>query len=252
MKIFRLEDNGGRKVIRFETLWSEIEADYQDIVSRYANVRVPGFRPGRAPHSVVERRFQKEITEDLSARIVERFGKEAVQETGAGALGPLEVSEIQCKRGNSFRAVVRYLPMPEFQLPDIHAMKAKNAGPNAYDRISRDLIERIPFAVPSELVRRELDLDGLGESDADSQPWRAATERIRLMIILKKIARQEGIEVDEEDVNKRIREKAEEWQESPAALRSKLEASGGIARLRDMLLAEKTLEYLVEAKKEES
>jgi len=40
----------------------------------------------------------------------------------------------------------------------------------------------------------------------------------------------------------------EEWRESQKALRSALEKGGGMARLRDMLLAERTLEYLVEAK----
>jgi hypothetical protein len=48
-------------------------------------------------------------------------------------------------------------------------------------------------------------------------------------------------------VNTRINERAKEWGGSPKALRSRLEKEGGMARLRDMLLAERTLEYLVEA-----
>jgi predicted Na+-dependent transporter len=53
---------------------------------------------------------------------------------------------------------------------------------------------------------------------------------------------------DEHDVNKRITEKAGEWGESQKALRSELEEGGGMARLRELLLAEKTLGYLVERK----
>jgi hypothetical protein len=66
------------------------------------------------------------------------------------------------------------------------------------------------------------------------------------MVILKRIARQEGIEVDEGDVTRRIAEKASEFGTTIQGLRAELEEGGGMARLRDMLLAESTLEYLIE------
>ena len=66
------------------------------------------------------------------------------------------------------------------------------------------------------------------------------------MLILKQIARQEGIEVNEADVNNRIDEKAEEFGTEKKSLQAELEQVGGMQRLRDMLLAESTLEYLME------
>jgi len=66
------------------------------------------------------------------------------------------------------------------------------------------------------------------------------------MLILKKIAQKEGIEVDEADVNRRIADKAKEFGTAVDALRQELEEGNGIARLRDMLLAESTLDYLLE------
>ncbi len=49
-----------------------------------------------------------------------------------------------------------------------------------------------------------------------------------------------------QDVHKRIAEKAEEFGTTIRALQAELEKGGGIGRLRDMLLAESTLEYLRE------
>jgi FKBP-type peptidyl-prolyl cis-trans isomerase (trigger factor) len=246
MNITYVDDDGGKKVLQIEAPWSEIEADYNDIVSEYAKVRVPGFRVGKVPWSVIETRFRREIMEGLACRCAERLGREAVREAGVEALGPLEASEIECDLEQSFRALVRYLPMPEFQLPDLADLKTEDDCTDARDRISRRLLELVSFNVPGELVRQELDLDGLGESDPTSEPWRTATERIRLMIILKKIARQEGIEVEENDVNKRIAEKAEEFGTSKEGLKEELAKGGGLRRLKDMLLAESTLEYLIE------
>jgi len=101
----------------------------------------------------------------------------------------------------------------------------------------------VPFDVSDELVRQELAFDGLGETTPGSEVWHAATERLRLMIILKKIALQEGIEVDEEDVNRRIVEKAREFGTTVKNLQTELEEGSGIVRLRDMLVVESTLEY---------
>ena len=66
------------------------------------------------------------------------------------------------------------------------------------------------------------------------------------MLILKKIAKQEGIEVDETDVDNRIAEKAEEFKTTKKSLQAEFERGSGLQRLRDMLLAESTLEYLME------
>ena len=72
--------------LKVEADWSELAAEYDDIVDSYAKVRVPGFRPGKTPRSVVEQRFQNEISDDLSHSAVQRFGIQAVRE--AGTPGP--------------------------------------------------------------------------------------------------------------------------------------------------------------------
>ena len=66
------------------------------------------------------------------------------------------------------------------------------------------------------------------------------------MLILKKIADQKGIEVDDTDVETRISEKAAEFGKTPEELRAQLAKGGGKEPLRDMLIAENTLEYLLE------
>ena len=66
------------------------------------------------------------------------------------------------------------------------------------------------------------------------------------MLILKRIARLEGIEIEPADVDRRIEEKAAEFGTKSGTLRVELEKSGGRARLKDLLLAESVLEYLLE------
>jgi len=242
-----LDDEHGYRRLSIEAPWDEIEADYHDLLACYlATVRLPGFRPGKTPLSAIEQRYHKEIRADLSARTIRRLGRQALREAGMEALGALEASEIECDKGKAFRARVRYIPMPEITLPDLTGLAMDDDGTAPRDLISRRLLDLVPFDVPDEQVRQELDRDSLGENEPSSGAWMAVAERLRLMVILKRIARQEGIEIDERDVNRRIAEKAEEFGTTAKALRTELEEGGGMVRLRDMLLAESTLEYLME------
>lgn len=243
-----LEDEDGYRRIQVEAPWEEIAEEYRDLVARYAaSARLPGFRPGKTPRWVVEQRFHREIVADLSARAAQRLGSDAAREAGIEALGPLEATAIECDKGQPFRATVRYLPLPEFRVPEPAELATPDDGTDPRDRISRRLLDLVPFELPAAAVREELEHDGLGESQPGDDAWRAAADRVKLMIILKRIARQEGIEVDERDVDGRIAKKAGEFGESAASLRARLEQGGGTGRLRDMLLAEAALGYLLEA-----
>lgn len=247
----QLADENGYQCVSIEAAWDEIAADYHDIVASYAaSVRLPGFRPGKTPQDTVERRFQKEIMEELSIRTVQRLGREAVQGRGVKVLGPLHAVEVECAQGKPFRARVRYFPVPEFRLPEPADLEITDDGTDARDRISRQLLELVQFELPSDLVCQELELDGLADSTQGTEAWQAAADRIKLLVILKQIAEREGIEVDEKDVDNRIAEKAREFGATEKGLKKELEERGGMTRLRDLLLAESTLEYLLERTKQ--
>ena len=236
----------GYRRLKVEVDWSELAAEYDDIVDRYAKVRVPGFRPGKIPRSVVAQRFQKEINDDLSYSAVQRYGLQAVREAGFEVLGPTEAEEIKCAKGSVYSAMLRFYPMPKIDLPDLGSLGTDDDALDLRDHISLRLLELVSFDLPDRLVKDELALDGIDSGEPGCVEWQAASERIRLMLILKQVARQEGIEVDEADVNGRITAKAEEFGTTQKVLQAELEKGGGLLRLKEMLLAESTLEYLME------
>lgn len=245
MKWEQHDSDDGYYRLKVEADWSELAADYDDIVDSYAKVRVPGFRPGKLPRSLVEQRFQKEISDDLSWRAAQRFGHQAVREAGIQVLGTAEAEEINCAKGLVFSAGLRFYTMPKIDLPDLGSLGTGDAGGDSRDHISLRLLELVRFDIPEALVKDELALDGIEAVEPGSAQWQAAGERIRLMLILKQIANQEGIMVNELDVNDRIAEKAREFGTSKKSLQAELSKGGGMQRLGDMLLAESTLEYLI-------
>ena len=142
--------------------------------------------------------------------------------------------------------MVRFYPMPEFDLPDLNTLLNGESDKDPRDRISLRLLELVSFDVPDGFVKDELAVDGEGDVDLESTPWQAARDRIRLMLILKQIAKQEGIEVDQRDVDNRIAEKAEEFGATIKELKAELALGDGLQRLKEMLLAESVLGYLTE------
>jgi len=245
MKWEKYENNDGYHRMNVEADWSELSDDYDKIMAEYAKVPVPGFRPGKIPKNVIEKRFQKEIIDELSRGSAQRIGREAVREAGIEILGHVEAEEIECAKDQVFQAKLRFHPMPKIDLPEFNNLIIDTDGADPRDQISLRLLELVRL-VPEGLVRDELALDGIDETAPGNAQWKAASDRIKLMLILKHIARQEGIEVDEADVNDRIAEKANEFEMTIKSLHKELENGGGIQRLRDMLLAESTLEYLME------
>jgi FKBP-type peptidyl-prolyl cis-trans isomerase (trigger factor) len=237
----------GYRQMRVEAPWEEIAPDYHDILEDFRGVAVPGFRPGKAPRQVLEVRFKREIVDHLSRRGAGRLCRLALAEAGVQAAGPVEVSEVEWERGQTFRFTARFFPLPEFDLPDYRSWGAGILeADDPPGELSLRLLERVDFSVPVDLVQGELAFEGQADGEPGSEAWQAAARRVKLMLILKRLAREEGIEVEDADVEQRIQEKAGEFGTEPEALKTDLEKGGGRARLKDLLLAESVLAFLLE------
>jgi FKBP-type peptidyl-prolyl cis-trans isomerase (trigger factor) len=247
MKWEMVPQEDGLRRLQVQVPWEEIAPDYDDILKDYIRLPLPGFRPGKAPRQVVELRFRREIAEELTRRSASRLGRLALEQAQAEATGPVEVSEVEWKRGQTFRFTVRFFPVPEFELPDYRSLgPIDQEGEDPHGELSHRLLELVDLVVPEEMVRAELAFEGQPDGEPGSELWQAAARRVKLMLILKRLARQEGIEVEDADVEQRIQEKAEIFGTQAETLRAELEKGGGIPRLKDLLLAESTLEYLLE------
>ena len=91
---------------------------------------------------------------------VQRLGREAVREAGIEVLGPAEAEDIECARGEAFRAQLRFYPMPKIELPDLNSLKIDDADIDPRDQISLKLLELVSFDIPDGLVKDELAFDG--------------------------------------------------------------------------------------------
>lgn len=118
-----LEDLGScRRKLTLELPAEQIRAEYDSRLALWAkSASVPGFRKGRAPKAVLEKRFAREILEDVRDSLVPKSYHEAIREKN---LDPVEILDFQdptleLGRPASFSVTVEVAP--EFELPDYRA-----------------------------------------------------------------------------------------------------------------------------------
>lgn len=237
----------GRKEARVEAEWEAVRADYDDIAREYSSLPVPGFRAGKAPGGRVEAHYRKQILEDLTARCVRRLSRQALDAEGIASTGPVSITEIEVELGKPFRFTAEFTALPECELPDYAglALTARTDG-EMRDEISRWLLNETALDVPAELIRQELSFDGREGVDPGGPEWTAALQRVKLLLILDAIARRDGIEVDERDLDERIGQIAAAHETDNASLKQHLLRNGGLSRVSQFMLAERTLDYLIE------
>ncbi len=95
-----------------------------------------------------------------------------------------------------------------------------------------------------------LSFSGQTTADLQEQMKDDAEKRVRNNLVLEQIAKEENIEVTEEDINKELETMAEAYKRSADEIRNILAANGSLASLRDEISLRKTVELLVDNSKE--
>ena len=92
--------------------WDSIASDY----SRYA--RIPGYRVGKAPKQVIEKKFRREIQEELTKKLVSRSYHNAITEKKLRVVSLNDLGDVEFGDDQSFRFRATVVTAPEFELPE--------------------------------------------------------------------------------------------------------------------------------------
>jgi trigger factor len=91
----------------------DVAKAYSETVRNYKKyARIPGFRAGKVPESVVKRKFAAEIRKDVIDNILPERFNQAVRELGIAPVGQPQVTELTVEEGSPLhlKAVFEYLP----------------------------------------------------------------------------------------------------------------------------------------------
>lgn len=95
----------------------EVSAQYRRIAAQYRKyAKIPGFRAGKVPESIVRRKFATEIRKEvIDTLLPERFNK-GVQELDIRPVGQPQVSELSVEDGAPFHVKVVFEHLADFSI----------------------------------------------------------------------------------------------------------------------------------------
>ncbi len=130
MKVEYIEETSVRKALAFEieaeVVDKEIEARTRDYAKK---LKLPGFRPGKIPPTVVKKRFREQLLGDVAETIVNKVVFEELEGRGLRPLAIPRVADLKIDEGQpmTFRAVFETLPIVE--LPEYRGLEARARTP---------------------------------------------------------------------------------------------------------------------------
>jgi trigger factor len=96
-----------------------VNAARDSIAKDYAaHAKLPGYRPGKAPRAVVERKFQKEIREELERKLLSESTRAAITEKHLRVLQVQNVEDVEFSADQSLHFTATVVTAPEFELPE--------------------------------------------------------------------------------------------------------------------------------------
>ncbi len=105
--------------LRVEIPAEKVNGQRDQIVKGYTSkARIQGFRPGKAPRAVVEKRFQKEIAEELNEALINEAYEEAMRQESLHVLDFGVPEDMTTQENGSITFVSKLTLAPEVTLPD--------------------------------------------------------------------------------------------------------------------------------------
>ena len=102
---------------RFEKEWQKMKDKYHRLAE------VPGFRKGKAPRAVVEKKYADAIQEETIEHLIKAAVLEALDETDLSLIESPQLQEQHLGEDHSLRLLVSIVTFPQIELPNYKGLK---------------------------------------------------------------------------------------------------------------------------------
>ena len=110
---------GSVSTLQIELPSEEVSKEWDSIANRFARLaKIPGYRPGKAPRSIIEKRFRKEIQEELTKKLVSKSYHDAIEQEQLRVASLANIEDVQFSEDKSMRFRATVVTAPEFDLPE--------------------------------------------------------------------------------------------------------------------------------------
>ena len=117
---------------------SQLNAYYQKLGRE---VKVPGFRPGKVPTSMLEKRFGPEVKQEVLTQMVSDSIAQGIQDNKLRAMGDPSVVEINAEEGTDITVTANVEVLPPIEINDYKDLEVSLKIPKITDEDVDKMVE---------------------------------------------------------------------------------------------------------------
>jgi trigger factor len=115
-----------KKRLKIEVPANRVKQAYDRVADDFQKeARIPGFRPGHAPRTVILKKFHKDIESEAQRSLVPEAYREAISEKKLRVVSEPEIEDLNYQAGLSLSFSTLVELVPDFKLPDYKGLVIK-------------------------------------------------------------------------------------------------------------------------------
>jgi len=114
-----------KREIEVEIPQEEVSRETEVLIQKYQKLaRIPGFRPGHVPASIIRQRFSQDIQNDVIDALVPKYFRKETERLGVVPISQPRVTELQSPEGKPLHFKASFEVMPEIKVEGYKELRA--------------------------------------------------------------------------------------------------------------------------------
>src|SRR6201997_4087851 len=133
-----------KREIAVEVPAEQVQRETEALIQKYQKLaRLPGFRKGHVPASIIRQRFAEDIKTDVVESLVPRYFRQEAEKLGLIPVSQPQVTDLHVHEGEPLRFKASFEVMPEIKVEGYKELRAEKPTINVTDEEVEDALQHL-------------------------------------------------------------------------------------------------------------
>lgn len=168
-----VKKDGVKREISVEVPADEVARETEALVQKYQKAaRLPGFRRGHVPASIIRQRFKEDLKSDVVEALIPRYFRKEAEKLGMIPVSQPRVSDLHIHDGEPLRFKASFEIMPEIKVEGYKELRAEHPQIEVKDEEVEEALNNVreQHATFSSVEGRPLQDGDFAQASMDSRP----------------------------------------------------------------------------------
>jgi trigger factor len=165
--------DGVKREISIEIPADEVARETEIIIQKYQKVaRLPGFRSGHVPASIIKQRFKEDLKSDVVEALVPRYFRKEAEKQGLIPVSQPQVTDLHIHEGEPLRFKAKFEILPEIVVEGYRELRADHPEITVKDEEVEDALNNVreQHATFTSIEGRPLAEGDFAQASMDGKP----------------------------------------------------------------------------------